>query len=124
VAAERDVERGVETVVFGGGAAGGCCRLLSASTREVDGGRHPSSDQPAGISDADLDVRRKDAEALFEVIVEVIRSVAGTTAVGGISGGQTDRKGGGVVEWLRMGLQDRGERRVAGNAMFARVCSR
>jgi hypothetical protein len=66
-----------------------------------DGGvglANPRLDEAVGGADADFEIGRKDAEALLEVIVEVVGGLAGTEAVGAVAGGKADRESGVVVE--------------------------
>jgi hypothetical protein len=44
------------------------------------------ADEAAGGANAEFDIRREDAEALFEVVVEVVSGLAGPEAVGGVAG--------------------------------------
>jgi hypothetical protein len=66
-------------------------------------------DEIVGAGDTEFNVWREDAEALLEVIVDVIGGLACTEAVGSVARGQAERECGVVVKLCRVGVEMGGE---------------
>lgn len=60
-------------------------------------------DEATGVADAEFNVWREDAEALLDVIVEVVSGFAGAEAVSGVAGGEANGESGVVVKQEGMG---------------------